>query len=62
MQINDAMTLLIDELATDVPDPLAERLTLATIWSDLCQLTGEVPPPRVLWLVGRGEDDLPPAA
>ena len=62
MSVTDALPLLIEELAGDVPDPLAERLTLATIWSDLCQLTGEVPPPRVLWLVGRGEDDLPPAA
>ena len=64
MSVTDALTLLIEELAGDVPDPLAERLTLATIWSDLARIAGEpVPMPVRLLIDGppEGQMPLPPA-
>lgn len=48
MMINDAMRALIDEMAAgDVPDPLAQPLTLALVWADLARLAGEPLPPEV---------------
>lgn len=48
MSINDTLAALADELAADgVPDPLAQPLTLATVWCDLCRLAGESTPPEV---------------
>ena len=52
MTINDALHALADELAADgVPDPLAQPLTLALVWHDLCRLAGEPLPPEVAALV-----------
>ena len=42
MTVNELMTTLIDELAAgDVPDVLAQPLTLAALWDDLARLNGE---------------------
>ncbi len=50
MTINDAMTALCDELATEIPAPLRQPLTLGLVWLDLCRLAGEEPPADVLAL------------
>ena len=50
MTINDAMTALCDELATEIPVPLRQPLTLGLVWLDLCRLAGEEPPADVLAL------------
>ena len=45
MTVNELMTALIDELAAgDVPDVLAQPLTLAAVWDDLARLNGEAVP------------------
>ena len=45
MTVNELMTALIDELAAgDVPDALAQPLTLAAVWDDLARLNGEEVP------------------
>jgi hypothetical protein len=52
MTINDAMNALVNDLAAgDVPDPLAQRFTLANVWYDLCRLSGEPVPALVAALV-----------
>ncbi len=44
--LNDLMTELVDELAaSEVPDALAQPITLAALWADLARLAGE-PLPR----------------
>ncbi len=49
--LNDLMTTLVDELAEhDVPDALAQPITLAALWADLARLAGE-PLPR--WVASR---------
>ena len=42
-----AIIALVDELAEDVPQPLAARLTLASVAADLCRLAGEPIPAAV---------------
>lgn len=43
--VNALMAALVAELADEaVPDPLAQPLTLAAVWADLCRLSGEEPP------------------
>ena len=52
MTINDAMRALIaDMIADDVPDPLAQPLTLAAVWADLARITGQQTPAEVAALV-----------
>lgn len=52
MTINDALALLVDELAGgDVPHPLAQSFTLANVWHDLCRLAGEPVPGCVVAVV-----------
>ena len=54
MSINDAMTLLVAELADgEIPMPLAQSFTLATVWQDLARLAGEELPADALAVVGR---------
>ena len=54
MSINDAMTLLVAELADgEVPQPLAQSFTLANVWCDLARLAGEELPTDALAVVGR---------
>ncbi len=49
--LNDLMTELVDELAaSEVPDALAQPITLAALWADLARLAGE-PLPR--WVARR---------
>ncbi len=43
--------LLAELIAADVPAPLGQRLTLATVWADLARLAGEEPPADVLALL-----------
>ncbi len=51
MTVNELMTALIDELAAgDVPDVLAQPLTLAAVWDDLARLAGEELP---RWVASR---------
>jgi hypothetical protein len=46
MAERDLLTLLCEEMAAeDVPDVLAQPVTLAALWADLARLAGE-PPPR----------------
>ncbi len=53
MTVNELMTTLIDELAAgDVPDVLAQPLTLAALWDDLARLAGEEPPHWVVVALG----------
>ena len=63
MSVNELMTALIDELAAgDVPDALAQPLTLAVVWDDLARLNGEAVPRWValaLGDVGRAARPLP---
>jgi hypothetical protein len=48
MTINQALTLLVAELAEgDVPDPLAQRFRLAFVWADLARLAGEPLPDHI---------------
>ena len=44
--INATMTLLLHELAEEIPDALTAEFSLACLWHDLCRIAGEVPPPR----------------
>ena len=62
MRINDAMTLLIEDLAGDVPPPLCQSFSLASVWNDLARIAGEPVPQNVRLLIEGEEDDLPPAA
>lgn len=52
MTINEAMTALWTDyhLPTEVPNVLAQPLTLALVWLDLCRLVGEEPLTAVLAL------------
>ena len=64
MTINHAMTLLVAELAEgEVPAPLTQSFTLATVWADLARLAGEPLPVAVAAVVGdtldRAIDPLP---
>ena len=53
MTVNELMTALIDELAAgDVPDVLAQPLTLAAVWDDLARLNGEAVPRWVAVALG----------
>ncbi len=53
MTVNELMTALIDELAAgDVPDALAQPLTLAAVWDDLARLNGEEVPRWVAVALG----------
>ena len=52
MMINAALHALLREMEMgDVPDPLAQPLTLAVVWADLCRLAGEPLPPDVAALL-----------
>lgn len=52
MTINDALQALAADLAAEgMADPLAEPITLAALWHDLCQLTGESLPNDVAALL-----------
>jgi hypothetical protein len=42
--INATMTLLLHELAEEIPDALAAELPLYAVWNDLCRIAGEIPP------------------
>lgn len=51
--INGLLATYVAELEADgIPSPLGQPLTLAVIWTELCQLAGEEPPPAVLALLG----------
>ena len=51
--INQLMAALVAELAADeIPQPLAQRFTLAAIWADLARLAGEELPVAVQAIVG----------
>jgi hypothetical protein len=53
LTINEAMILLVAELeAEEVVTPLAQRFTLANIWSDLARLAGEELPAAAVAVVG----------
>ncbi len=53
MTVNALMTALLDELAAgDVPDALAQPLTLAAVWDDLARLNGEAVPRWVAVALG----------
>ena len=57
MTVNDALRALCDELAADgVPAPLAQPLTLASVWCDLGRLAGEEVPAAVVALLEAAED------
>ena len=46
MTIADALAALVAERAeNDIPDPLRESFTLATVWADLARIAGEPIPP-----------------
>ena len=52
MSINELMAALVAELeANEIPDPLAERFTLANVWADLVRLAGEPVPAEVAAVV-----------
>ncbi len=52
MTINDLMAALVAELAEgEVPAPLTESFTLATVWADLARLAGEPLPVAVAAVV-----------
>ena len=54
MTIADALAALVAELAeNDIPDPLAQRLPLALVWSDLARIAGEPEPPEVAAFLDR---------
>ena len=61
MTVNEAMGLLIEDLAAGVPEPLSERLMVPTIWADLARIAGEAVPAPVRRLID-GDADEPPAA
>lgn len=53
MTINALMAALVAELADgEIPQPLAQRFTLANIWADLARLAGEELPAAALAVVG----------
>jgi hypothetical protein len=53
LTINELMAALVAELqAEEVATPLAQRFTLANIWSDLARITGEELPAAALAVVG----------
>ena len=57
MTLNDLMAALVAELADgEIPMPLAQRFTLANIWSDLARLAGEELPAEARAVVGRALD------
>jgi hypothetical protein len=52
MSINDAMRALVAEMiADDVPDPLAQPLTLVVVWADLARIVGQQMPAEVVALI-----------
>jgi hypothetical protein len=53
MTINEIMAALVAELEEgEIPNPLAERFTLANVWADLARLAGEALPAEALAIVG----------
>jgi hypothetical protein len=57
MTINTLMAALIADLIEgEIPNPLAERFTLANVWADLARLAGEELPPEALAIVGPALD------
>jgi len=62
MTINDAMTLLLAELAADgIPDVLTETFTFAAMWNDLCRIAGEPVPRDVAIVLDQPLDYVPVA-
>ena len=62
MTIADALAALVAELEeNDIPDPLAQRLPLALVWSDLARLAGEPEPPEVAAFLDGPAVHMPPA-
>ena len=50
--ITEAMTMLLDELIEgEVPLPLAQRFTLANLWTDLARIAAEDVPAEVLAVI-----------
>ena len=47
MTITEALRRLADELSTEIPDLLTQRLSCGLVWLDLCRLAGEEPPADV---------------
>ncbi len=57
MTINDLMAALVAELAEgEVPAPLTQSFTLASVWADLARLAGEPLPVAVAAVVGDALD------
>ena len=55
--VTTLMTMLVAELAEEgIAAPLAQRFTLATIWTDLARLAGEELPAEALVIVGPALD------
>jgi len=55
--INALMAMLVAELTEEgIAAPLAQRFTLATIWTDLARLAGEELPAEALAVVGPALD------
>ncbi len=52
MTINAIMAALVSELAEgEIPNPLAQRFTFASVWADLARLAGEPVPAEVAAIV-----------
>ena len=52
MTVNDALQSLAADLAAEgIADPLAEPITLAALWHDLCRIAGEPLPSDVVALL-----------
>jgi len=50
--MNEALTMLLDELTEgEVPMPLAQRFTLANLWTDLARIAAEDVPAEVLAVI-----------
>ncbi len=57
MTLNALMIALVAELIDgEIPQPLAQRFTLAAVWQDLARLAGEALPADALAVVGRALD------
>ena len=54
MTLNALMIALVAELEDgEIPQPLVQSFTLATVWQDLARLAGEELPADALAVVGR---------
>ena len=54
MTLNALMTLLVAELEDgEIPQPLVQSFTLATVWADLARIAGEELPAAARAVVGR---------